>query len=214
MNGSNRAAPLSRFGESAMNRRKRGLSAFSLLEVVIALTVVATASAGSYVGFSSVNTLSVTARLYSEAQTAAQNQIDLVLSKSPFDVVAAYRSGTFDQTKNQVPIQLMTLAELNALSPQPLSVPPPKTNKYYPYYRDASVAGAPLAREAFIYQDPETGQVIVTGTLRSVVTDTSSSMNFISVSALNVRKVNVSVSYSFRAKPYTVLMDTLRTADQ
>jgi hypothetical protein len=195
-----------------MNRRAR--AAFSLVEVMFGLTVIATASAGSYVGFSSVNTLSVTARLYSEAQTAAQNQIDLVLSKSPFDIVAAYRSGTFDQSKNQIPIQLMTTAELNALSPQPLNVPPPVTNKYYPYYRDTSVPGAPLARQAFIYQDPETGQVIVTGTLRSVVSDTSASMNFITVAALNVRKVNVTVSYSFRAKPYTVMMDTLRTADQ
>jgi prepilin-type N-terminal cleavage/methylation domain-containing protein len=197
-----------------MHRRRNGAKAFSLLEVMIALSVIATASAGSYVGFSSANTLSVTARLYSEAQAAAQHQIDLALSKSPFDTVAAYRSGTFDQTQNKVPIQLMTTAELNALSPQPLTVPPPKSNKYYPYYRDTSVAGAPLAREAFIYQDPVTGEVIVTGTLRSVVTDTSSSMSFISVAALNVRKVNVTVSYLFRAQPYAFAMDTLRTADQ
>jgi hypothetical protein len=55
------------------------------MEVVMALAVIGTMGAGCYVGFNSLNTYAVTSRLYSEAQTAAQNQIDLILSKGPFD---------------------------------------------------------------------------------------------------------------------------------
>lgn len=51
----------------------------------MALGVIGTMGAGCYVGFNSLNTYAVTSRLLSEAQTAAQNQIDLVLSKGPFD---------------------------------------------------------------------------------------------------------------------------------
>lgn len=55
------------------------------MEVVMALAVVGTMGAGAYVGFNSLNTYAISSRLYSEAQTAAQNQIDLILSKEPFD---------------------------------------------------------------------------------------------------------------------------------
>ena len=52
----------------------------------MALAVIGTMGAGAYVGFNSLNTYAVSSRLYSEAQTAAQNQIDLILSAEPFDV--------------------------------------------------------------------------------------------------------------------------------
>jgi len=55
--------------------------------VVMALAVIGTMGAGAYVGFNSLNTYAISSRLYSEAQTAAQNQIDLILSKEPFDPV-------------------------------------------------------------------------------------------------------------------------------
>src|SRR5437763_10561974 len=64
---------------------KNGRRAFTLMEVVMALAVIGTMGAGCYVGFNSLNTFAVSSRLYSEAQTAAQNQIDLILSKEPFD---------------------------------------------------------------------------------------------------------------------------------
>ena len=70
-----------------MKLRKNGSRkhAFTLMEVVMALAVIGTMGAGAYVGFNSLNTYAVSSRLYSEAQTAAQNQIDLILSKEPFD---------------------------------------------------------------------------------------------------------------------------------
>src|SRR5947207_16003029 len=64
-----------------------GLRGFTLAEVVIALAVLATMAAGCYVGFNALNAYAVSSRLYSEAQTCAQNQIDLILSKEPFDPI-------------------------------------------------------------------------------------------------------------------------------
>src|SRR5438067_7878796 len=58
---------------------------FTLMEVVMALAVIGTMGASCYVGFNSLNTYAISSRLYSEAQTATQNQIDLILSKEPFD---------------------------------------------------------------------------------------------------------------------------------
>ena len=65
--------------------KARGRLAFTLAEVVIALAVLGTMSAGCYVGFNSINRYAISSRLYSEALTCAQNQIDQILSKGPFD---------------------------------------------------------------------------------------------------------------------------------
>jgi len=211
---------------------------FTLIEIVIALAVLGTMAAGVYLGFNSINTYAVSSRLYSEALTAAQNQIDLTLSKEPFDKNAAYVSGTFDPCLDKIPVELMTTAELDLLSSTtcpkhgPVTFPTtaptatPATSSsyypYYPYYRTGS--GQPIQKQAFIYQDPVTGSILVTGTLSSTVTDTGLSMTFINTTNLNTRKANISVTYNFRKitdslgatqrGSYTVSLDTLRTADQ
>src|SRR5205807_7184725 len=100
--------------DSSASRRVPLRAAFTLIEIVIALAVLGTMAAGVYLGFNAVNTYAVSSRLYSEAQTAAQNQIDLILSKEPFDVRAAYTSGSFDPGLHKSPVELMTTAELDA----------------------------------------------------------------------------------------------------
>jgi prepilin-type N-terminal cleavage/methylation domain-containing protein len=196
---------------------------FTLAEVVIALAVLGTMAAGCYTGFNSINTFAVSSRLYTEAQTAAQNQVDLVLSKEPFDITAAYVSGTFNPALNKIPIELMTVSEIDALAASGVTFPtaPPTSVPavtspyfpYYPYYRKAS--GQPILKQAFIYQDPVTGTVVVTGTVTSTVTDVPATMTFVSANTnLNIRRVTASITYTFRSKDYTVAMDTLRTADQ
>lgn len=207
-------------------------AAFTLIEIVIALAVIATMAAGCYLGFNAVNTYAVSSRLYSEAQTAAQNQIDLILSREPFDVKAAYISGSYDPTTNKIPVELMTIAELDSLASSGVTFPtaapsatPTTTSSYYPYYpyyRTGS--GQPVQKQAFIYQDPVTGKVLVTGTLTGTVADAAMSMSFINATNLNTRKANVTVTYDFRKVTnasgnvnhgsYTLSMDTLRTADQ
>jgi hypothetical protein len=182
-------------------------------------------AAGVYLGFNSINTYAVTSRLYSEAQTAAQNQIDLVLSREPFDCSpsGAYISGTFNPALKKVPVELMTTAELDILAASGVTFPtappaatPAVTNSYYPYYPYYRTAnGQPISRQAFIYQDPVSGKVVVTGTLTTTSVDTGMTMTFAgATNSLNVRRVTSTVNYSFRNKDYNVAMDTLRTADQ
>ena len=146
--------------------------AFTLMEVVMALAVLGTMGAGCYVGFNSLNTYAISSRLFSEAQTCAQNQIDLILSKEPFDVV-----------NNKIPTVL--------------------------------ALGTTTTPNVFIYKDPVSGNVVVTGTMTTTVTDTGSTMNFTGTSQnLNVRRATVTVSYTYRGTTYNVSMDTARTADQ
>ena len=202
--------------------------AFTLIEIVIALAVLGTMAAGVYLGFNSINTYAVTSRLYSEAQTAAQNQIDLVLSREPFDISAAYISGLFNPALKKIPIEVMTVAEIDELAftggvTFPTAAPtatPATTDPYYPYYPYFRItSGADtgkVARQAFIYQDPVSGVVIVTGDLITTVADTGMTMTFPGAAnnSLNVRRVTATVKYTFRNKNYEVAMDTLRTADQ
>jgi hypothetical protein len=126
----------------------------------------------------------------------------------------------------------MTTAEIDALAASGITFPtaaptatPAVSSSYYPYYPYyRSGSGQPVSKQAFIYQDPITGKVVVTGTLTSTVTDTGLSMSFINSTNLNTRKANVTVAYDFRKTldalgatqkgSYTVQMDTLRTADQ
>jgi type II secretory pathway pseudopilin PulG len=157
---------------STKRQTQRRGAAFTLMEVVMALAVLGTMGAGCYAGFNSLNTYAVISRLYSEAQTCAQNQIDLILSKEPFDV-----------TTNKIPAVL--------------------------------ALGTTTTPNVFVYNDPVSGKVAVTGTMTTTVTDTGSTMNFTGVNTnLNIRRATVTVSYSYRSKDYAVAMDTMRTADQ
>src|SRR5438045_9076051 len=151
--------------------RQNGRLGFTLMEVVMALCVIGTMGGGCYVGFNSLNAYAVSSRLYSEAQTAAQNQIDLILSKEPFDPV-----------NNKIPTVL--------------------------------TVGTTTTPNVFVYKDPVTGNVVVTGTMTTTITDVGSTMAFAgSTTNLNIRRATVTVSYSFRGKNYSVSLDTLRTAD-
>jgi prepilin-type N-terminal cleavage/methylation domain-containing protein len=175
---------------------------FTLVEIVIALAVLGTMAAGCYIGFNSITNYAVSSRLYSEAQTAAQNQIDLILSREPFDVLV---------TPTRIPLEVMTSAELAALNPTLGSSTPATTSSYYPYY----LSNGLLARDAFIYTDPVTGNIIVKGIVTTQVTDVGSTETLEATTmGLNIRRSTVTVSYTFRNTNYTVVMDTMRTADR
>lgn len=177
-------------------------AAFTLIEIVISLAVIGTLAGSCFIGFNAVNAYSAGSRLYSEAQAAAQNQIDLVLAREPFDVMV---------TPKKVPLELMTAAEIAALSPALGTSTPATSNAYYPYYQKNGL----LARDAFIYTDPNTGQVLVKGTVTTTVNDLGTTMTLEGVATdLNIRRATVTVSYKFRNTDYTVSMDTMRTADR
>src|SRR5438045_9170694 len=152
--------------------RQNGRFGFTVMEMVMALAVIGTMGARCYVGFNSLNAYAVSSRLYSEAQTAAQNQIDLILSKEPFD-----------PTKSKIPT-VLTL-------------------------------GTTTTPNVFVYKDPVSGNVVVTGTMTTTVTDTGATMTFAgSTTALNTYRATVTVTYTYRGKTYNVSMDTMRTGDQ
>ena len=202
-----------------LSLRQRG--GFSLAEIFISLAVLGGMSSGCYVGFNAINTFAVSSRLYSEALTAAQNQTDLILSKEPFDVMGAYLTGSFSPAGNKIPIELMTTAELDALAASGVGFPstppttrPAKTDPYYPYYPYYRPNAGPVSKQAFIYTDPTSGKVIVTGTLTATITDTGATMSFVNTANLNTRRATVRVNYTYRGRSYEVAMDTLRTANQ
>jgi prepilin-type N-terminal cleavage/methylation domain-containing protein len=182
--------------------RRASRAAFTLVEIVISLAVIGTLAGSCYIGFNAVNAYAVGSRLYSEAQAAAQNQIDLVLAREPFDVMS---------TPKKIPLELMTAAELAALNPALGSSTPVTSNGYYPYYLQNGL----LARDAFIYTDPNTGNVLVKGTVTTTVNDPNISETLEGVTtALNIRRATVTVSYKFRNTDYTVSMYTMRTSDR
>lgn len=151
------------------------------MEVVMALAVIGTMGAGCYIGFNSLNAYAVSSRLYSEAQTAAQNQIDLILSKEPFNLAT-----------NKVP---------DVLGGQVLA---------------AGTSTTTTTPNVFIYQDPVSGSVVVTGTMTTTITNPGFTMTFAGTTPtnLNTYRATVTVSYIYRNTPYSVSMDTMRTADQ
>jgi prepilin-type N-terminal cleavage/methylation domain-containing protein len=149
-------------------------SAFTLAEIVIALGVLGVMSSGAYLGFNSINAYAVSSRLYSEAQAIAQNQIDLILSKGPFNITSV---------PNKVPA-ILTL-------------------------------GTTTQPNVFVYTDPVSGQVIVTGTMTTKIEDPGLTQTYMNkTTSLSMRKATVTVSYKFRNTDYAVVMHTLRTADQ
>jgi len=161
------------------NGRKR--AAFTLAEVTMALAVIGTMGAGCYIGFNSINAYAVSSRLYSEAQTCAQNQIDLILSTEPFDLV-----------NSKVPSVLGATVLASGAS---TTVTTPNV---------------------FVYEDPVSGNAVVTGTLTTTVTNPGFTMTYPTgtTTTLNTYRANVTVSYTYRGKTYNVSMDTMRTADQ
>lgn len=156
----------------------------------MALGVIGTMGAGCYVGFNSLNAYAVSSRLYSEAQTAAQNRIDLILSKEPFDPT---------KTPPKLPPDPQDPSGPSLLAIGTKTIP--NVFIYRDPTKDAGISG--------------NGNIVVTGTMTTTVTDTGATMTYAgSTTALNTYRVTVTVTYTYRNKTYNVSMDTMRTADQ
>jgi hypothetical protein len=134
----------------------------------------------------------------------AQNQIDLVLTKGPFDPAASppmYPSPNI-------------LGEDAALAGDAI----------YTYYSDPTTPDTlySSARMVTIYRDPMNTNAgsnqIVQGTIETKVKSTPHTVSVTTAGAtttpnLNLRQVTVTVNYTFRRRPYSVVMDTMRTPD-
>src|SRR5207302_11274532 len=70
-----------------------------------------------------------------------------------------------------------------------------------------------------IYVDPVTNQTVVTGTMTTTVSDpgltqTLTSNGNTTTANLNLRQIKVVVGYIYRSTNFSVVMNTMRTADQ
>jgi prepilin-type N-terminal cleavage/methylation domain-containing protein len=155
--------------------------AFTIIEVMAGLSILALITAAVFFGLMQLNNYASVNRLYTAAQTLAQNQIDLILTKAPYD-----------PSSNQYPT--------------------PNVLQTGGYYSDPSTPNTlyVASRPVTIYKDPTNNNVIVSGTIRTVV-----SIPTVTVGGtdLNMRQATVTVQYSFRGHPYTVKMDTMRAPD-
>jgi len=151
--------------------RRAGLRlsrAFALTEVLIALAMIGLMASGALWALVLINANATVSRLYTGAMMAAQGQIDLILSDTPFD-----------PQLDEYP----AAGELN-VGTQTQTIP--------------------------IYTDPNTGNVVVTGTMTTTITDPGMMLNG---DDLNTYQATVTVTYQFRNRSYTVTMSTLRASD-
>jgi prepilin-type N-terminal cleavage/methylation domain-containing protein len=72
-----------RWGENLRLRPKS--DAFTLVEVMVAVAVLGLFASGALWSLTQANDYAVLSRLYTGAQIAAQSQIDLIMSKGPFN---------------------------------------------------------------------------------------------------------------------------------
>jgi prepilin-type N-terminal cleavage/methylation domain-containing protein len=159
-----------RLTSSTVNAR----AGFTLVEILTAMAMLSVVTATSFVALNRMNFLAFSSRLYSEAQAVAENQIDILLTKGPFD-------------PSRTP----------ALIPTGLQV------------------GTTNQNGVLIYVDPVTSQTVVTGTMTTTVSDPGLTQTLnASTANLNIRQIKVQVNYTFRNIAYSVVMNTLRTADQ
>jgi type II secretory pathway pseudopilin PulG len=77
---------------------------------------------------------------------------------------------------------------------------------------DELTVGTQQIPNVIIYTDPDNDNVVVTGTLTRQVSDPGFTAGTPPVN-LNVRRVTVKLTYNYRGRNFTVMMDTMRASD-
>lgn len=177
---------------------------FTFVEVLIGLVILGLLGGTVLYGLNQLNYYGAVNRLYTAAQTLAQNQIDLLLTKGPFDPAAS-----------------------PPMYPSPNILGEDATlagGATYTYYSDPTTPNTLYSspRMVTIYRDPmntnNATNRIVQGTIETRVKSTPHTVSVTSggvttTPSLNLRQVTVTVNYTFRRRPYSVVMDTMRTPD-
>ena len=196
---------------STRPRRRQLQGAFTFVEVLTGVAILGLTASAFIFGLNQLNSHATVNRLYTAAQTLAQNQIDLILTKGPFDPFA-------------VP---PLYPSPNLLGADATDLNSGKTYTYYsnPTTGTISVVNSSSPTPATsdyitIYNDPMTPSTsIVKGTVQTkvklaphtvTVTNPDGSTT---TSDLKIRKATVTVAYTYRNRSYSVVMDTMRTSD-
>jgi type II secretory pathway pseudopilin PulG len=167
---------------SVSRRAARYSAAFTLAETCVGIVILSLVAGSLIWGLSQLNYYATASRLYTAAQTLAQNQIDQILTKAPYD-------------------------------PATSSYPTPNVLRtdWSPYYSDAAGNIYSTAQNVPLYTDPATGVVSVTATIATKITSPAVTING---TDLNLRQAVVTVSYKFRNKTFSIVMNTMRAPDQ
>lgn len=86
-----------------LKKRSLGSGGFTLIEVLIAVSLLALFAGGALWTLTQANRYAALSRLYTGAQLAAQNQVDLIMSKGPFNPQNLADDGT---AAPQIPTEL------------------------------------------------------------------------------------------------------------
>ena len=183
--------------ENFAARRARSRFGFTFVEVVMGITVLSLTAGVVLYGLNQLNYQASVNRLYTAAQTLAQNQIDLILTMGPYDPA---------QEKYPLPANCGASSSTNTIL---------RTDVQKYYWDPAPAAGVcPMSttlKNIPIYKDPMNGNKIVEGTIETTVITTPFT---VSGTSLDVRQATVRVKYTFRRRNYAVVMDTMRTSDK
>src|SRR3954470_3598654 len=163
---------------------------FTFIEVMMAVSVLGIASGSAIFGLSQLNSFATTNRLYTTAQTIAQNQIDLILTKGPFD-----------PTSDKYPLLNSADPETNILRTDTTYYYDPSTpTQLYP------ATSYPNGKPMTLYKDPMNGSQVVQGTIE-VTVKTPATPFVVGGKTLNVRQATVKVSYTFHNQNYSIVME-------
>jgi type II secretory pathway pseudopilin PulG len=183
-------------------RGKLMQAGFTIVEVVAAVGILGLMAGSVLFGLSQLNNYATVNRLYTAAQVLAQNQIDLILTMGPYDPA---------QDKYPVPLTCGDATATNTIL---------RTDT--PYYYNPAIAStncpiSTVEKQVTLYQDPmaPSGSATVLCTIRTQVVDTGATVPVNGVaSSLDLRRATVTVAYTYRNQPYSVVMETMRTTDQ
>jgi type II secretory pathway pseudopilin PulG len=184
--------------EDFARSRARSRFGFTFIEVVMGITVLTLTAGVVLYGLNQLNYQASVNRLYTAAQTLAQNQIDLILTMGPYDPAT---------DKYPLPAHCGVSSSTNTILRTDV------TKYYWDPAPAANVCPMSTAEKKItIYKDPMNNNKIVEGTIETTVKTTP----FVDTTGatLDVRQATVKVIYTFRRRNYTVAMDTMRTSDK
>lgn len=156
---------------------------FTLVEVLVATVLLGLIAGGAIWALTQANNYASISRLYTGAETAAQNQIDLLLADAPFNPQS-------------------TPPELGSAT-VPATNPPTFT----------WTLGAHPAQNVTIYTEPSGADGQTHAVMGTMVTTVTSNNVVTKSQSLVLYSATVVVTYTFRSKTYHVQLNAMRASD-